>query len=116
MDTSRFILIVLGLLSISVAFFAARYGKALDSVFTDKVSITDAQPIEHFSRARAGEAVRIQPAAVAVVYEVKRGDSWASIARSHRIDDYNELARHFEFAQLRPGMKLTIPAHLMEAQ
>lgn len=92
--------------------FAA--GDRLKALFSDQTNITRALAIESITAARAGKVVTVAPTIQATQYTVKKGDSWSSIARVYKISDYNALAKHNDFISLRPGLKLDIPAELME--
>lgn len=114
MTSARLIWLMLIALSVTAILFAWQGRTHLEDSFHKRVPITQATPIESFSRARAGKVVDVPPPALAIEYTVKKGDSWSSIARTHRIEDYNLLAQHFEFVPLKPGMTLTIPPYLLE--
>ena len=102
------------LLLLTLPFLASLALKpALSDIFHDRRKTDLAKPIESFEAGAAGGRVTL--ALETKRYEVQRGDSWSSIARKHRVKDVEALRLHNQMiGDLRPGMSIEIPEHLVE--
>ncbi|MDJ0840694.1 MAG: LysM peptidoglycan-binding domain-containing protein [Acidobacteriota bacterium] len=98
---------------IAVASWYGLGGRAdLRALFEDRVDITETEPLEKISGARAGAPVAPRDELGRVEYTVQKGDNWVRIAKKYGVDDYNELMQHNGYVDLKPGMLIEIPAEM----